>query len=217
MRARRIADREPGRLFAAAARPLLEPLACRQKGLSRVFIADERYWLLIVELRPASLGALELAVGTHWLWYPQSRWCFDYGYKAGTAEPYRDAAQFTPVAEGLARRAAAEAAAVRAKFASVADIARHHAAAANDGWWPLYHRAVASGLAGDIEAAGQCFRRLGEKPATRDWETQLQSDAGGLAPLAGDRVAFRGAITTIVNRARALQGLPADPDCLDRS
>jgi hypothetical protein len=203
------------RVIAAAAQPLLAPLGCRQKGHSLVWIADQRCFLIHLEFEPSAVGAPTcLTVGTYWLWYAQSALSFDYGTRLTDFAAYRDDAQFAPVAHDMAIRAAAEVAAIRAKFRSVSDIARHLAATGGDGSWPLYHAAVASALAGDSASAGGFFRRLAEKPANRAWEATLQADAKALAHYLPDAAAFRAAAIDVINRSRALQGLPADSDCL---
>ena len=202
-------------LIAAAARPVLAPLGCRQKGHSRVWIADQRSWLIHLEFQPSRFGGQTcLTVGTYWLWYEQTTLSFDYGTRIADFAPYRDEAQFAPVAQDVATRAAAEIAAIRTKFGSVSDIARHLVATGGDGFWPLYHMAVASALAGDAATAQACFRRLDAKPVSRDWEAKLQSDASALSRWLPDVAAFRAAALAVINRARALQGLPAVSDSL---
>jgi hypothetical protein len=216
MRSRLPADPEAGRLIAAAARPVLEPLGCRQRGHSRVWIADRRFWLIVVDFRASRSGAeTSLDVGAHWLWYAQGRWCFDYGRHVAAPAAYRDAAQFAPVAAALAARAGEEVKAIGRNFASVSDIARHLLANPDEAFWPLYHKAVVSGLAGDTGAAEQHFRRLADKQASRAWEAQLQSAAGALARHLPDGAAFRQAVAKVIARTRALQGLPPDPAYLD--
>lgn len=202
-------------VFAAAAKPILAPLGCRQKGHSGLWLADQRFWLILVEFQPGSVGqGTHLTVGTHWPWYAQSTLCFDYGSRMTDFAAYRDDEQFAPVAQSLATRAAAEIAAIRAKFGTVSDIAHHLVATGGDGFWPLYHAAVGSALAGDTETAQGLFRRLAEKSASRDWEATLQSDASALARYLPDAAAFRAAAIELINRARALHGLPPDPACL---
>jgi hypothetical protein len=202
-------------VIAAAAQPILAPLGCRQKGHSLVWIADQRFFLIHLEFAASGFGAPTcVTVGTYWLWYAQSALSFDYGTRLTEFAPFRDAEQFAPVARDMAMRAAAEIAAIRAKFRSVSDVARHLAEAGGDGYWPLYHTAVAAALAGHVAAAQNIFRRLAEKPASREWEATLQADASALARCLPDTAAFRAAAIDVINRSRALQGLRADSDCL---
>lgn len=176
-----------------------------------MWLADQRFWLVHVEFEPRRFGErTHLYVGAYWLWYVQSSLGFDYGTRLTDFPAYRDDEQFAPIAQDMAMRAAAEIAAMRAKFAAVSDIARHLAATGGDGLWPLYHAAMASGLAGDSEAAQAFFRRLAEKPASRAWEATLQADAGALARHLPDAAAFRAAALAVINRERALHGLAPD-------
>jgi hypothetical protein len=195
MRSRVPVDIAAKHALAAAARPVLVPLGLKQKGHSRHWIADCGCWIVIVEFEPAGFFA---KVGAQFLWSADGHLLFDYGLRIGGL-----------TVEDLARRAGDEAAAIRQKFASVSDIARHFAASPSDEFWPLYHRAVATALAGEVDAALPLFARLAEKPAMRDWQQKLQADASGLARHLPDQAAFRAAIAAVIDRARALHGLPA--------
>jgi hypothetical protein len=190
------------RALADAARPVLAPLGLKQKGHSRHWIGDERCWIVLVELVPD--GEVCAKVGAQFLWCAEGHLLFDYGRRIAGLAP-----------DELARATAAEVAAVRRKFMSPAKIARHFAAAPSDEPWPLYHRAVATALAGEIDAATSLFARLAAKPATRDWQTNMQADAAALARHLPDLGDFRAAVAAVVTRARALLGLPADAACLD--
>ena len=204
MRSRAPADSEAKRLLAEAARPALTPIGCRQKGHSRYWIADERSWIALVEFQPGSVGGGPYAnVGAQFLWCAEGHLLFDYG---------RRISGFAP--DELVREAAAEVAAVRRKFTTVADIARHFAETPSDEYWPLYHRAVATALTSEIEAARGLFARLAAKPATRDWQAKLQADAAALARHLPNEADFRAAVAAVIACARALLGLPADPSPL---
>lgn len=187
------------RTVAAAADPVLAPLGCRQKGRSTLWVADQRFWVVLVDFQPGTL-----TVGASFLWWVQSRWSFDDGVRVTDAGD----------APSMARRAAEEVAALRARFASMAAIANLLVARAGEASWPLYHAAVASGLAGDGATARQMFERLLAKPATRDWETALAAQARALAQHLKSPAAFRAAVAEVVNRMRALQGLPREAECL---
>ncbi|HXQ49720.1 MAG TPA: hypothetical protein VN802_01395 [Stellaceae bacterium] len=198
------------RRFADAVQASLGPLGCRQKGRLPLWVADQRFWAVLVEFEPGGERgeAPHLKAGACWLWYAQSYWSFDYGNRiAGTAD---DPAAF-------ARRAAEEVAALRAKFPSVAAVARHLVAASGDAHWPLYHAAVASGIAGDRDTAARLFQRLDEKPATRDWQATLRTESRVLARSLEEHGAFRRSVGDVIGRMRALQGLPPDPACFDDS
>jgi hypothetical protein len=186
------------RRIAAAAGPVLAALGCRQKGRAPMWIADQRFWVVLVDLQPGIL-----TVGASFLWWVQSQWSFDHGRR------------FADVGdeEQMAHRAAEEVTALRAEFPSIAAIARVLVDRAGDRHWPLYHAAVASGLAGDSDTAARLFQRLLEKPVTREWEAELSSTSRALAQSLGEPAAFRRAVTELINKMRALQGLPRDSDC----
>lgn len=187
---------EGGALIAAAA--ALSPLGLRQRGHSGVFIADHGYWLAIAQF---DRERARLAVGAHWLWFVQPRWCFDWGEQLDwTADrPYE-----------MARQAAEAVGAVEARFDTVAAIAVQLAAPA-DARWPLYHAGVAAGLAGDAGAASAFLARLAAKETRSDWERELQATARALVATLPDRAAFRAAVAEIVARTRSLQGLKSQP------
>jgi hypothetical protein len=196
-------DADHARLIAAAAHAVLPPLGCRQKGRSPLWIADHGLWVILVDFGHFPI----LTVGASFLWFEQATWSFDHGTRIAdfaAAEP------FAPVAQAVARRAAEEVAAVRAKFSSIAAIAGVLESGAGDAPWPLYHAAVASGLAGDGATAARLFRRLDERPATRDWEVALLAQARALASALDDPAAFRATVGALVARTRALNGLPPD-------
>lgn len=192
-----------GRLIAEAAEAVLPPLGCRQKGRSPLWIADQGLWVILVDFGHSPV----LTVGASFLWYVQSTWSFDHGTRI---DDFAATEPFAPVAGAIARRAAEEVASLRAKFSSIAAIASVLVERAGDAPWPLYHAAVASGLAGDDATAARFFRRLDEKPASRDWEAELAAQASALAQSLGDEAAFRRAVGEIVARMRALHGLPAE-------
>jgi hypothetical protein len=172
----------------------LAPLGFRQRGLSAVWIADRGFWIAV-----AKFEAARVTVGAHWLWYVQSRWVFDAGTRIEGGP-----------AEATPHRAAAEAARLGERFGSLAAIARELAAPAT-AFWPLYHAGVAHGLAGDPAAAANFFARLMELPARRQSEREILATASALAQELSDLASFRAAVAPIVERTRALQGLPAAP------
>jgi hypothetical protein len=81
--------------------------------------------------------------------------------------------------------------------------------------WPVYHAAVAAGLAGDLDTSEALFKRLiDELPAT-EWQEQLRADSEELARCVRDEARFRALVLAIIQESRTLHGLPPDPMCLD--
>jgi len=211
-----MAKNSHGRLLAAAAKPILQPLGFQRRGQSRLWLADERFWLIVVEFQPSSWSkGSYLNVGAQWLWYPKEHFSFDSGYRVETLAIFKSEAQFALEAERLARRASEEALKLRENFSSLSVIAsRLEAEAAVQKYWPLYHGAVAAGLAQRIDAARTLFERLLSETGEFDWQKQLYSTARKLAASLDDPAAFRSQVSHLIEECRALQKLPFVPDCL---
>lgn len=209
-------ETEHGRLLASAAKSILSPLGCKRKGRSRIWIADQRFWVIVVEFQPSGFAkGSYLNVGACWLWHARSHWSFDHGYRVEEFTPFYDAHQFAAIAERLATRAAEEIRTLRTKFASLLDIARAITPHANARAWPVYHAAVVAGLRGDVDVSKRLFERVVEEPATTEWQRRLQVDCAELAQNLLETNKFRAAILAIIQESRALRGLPPDPACLD--
>jgi hypothetical protein len=205
-----------GRQISIAAKSILAPLGCKRIGRSRTWIADQRFWAVLIEFQPSSFSkGSYLNVGASWLWYAKPYWSFDYGNRIEKFAPFVNERQFAGVAEKLATRAAEEVRILRNKFASISDIARYIAPDAHARYWPLYHAAVAAGLAGDVAASERFLNRLIEDFPAAEWQAKLRIDSAALARTLPDIVRFRGAILAIVQESRALHGLAPDPTCLD--
>lgn len=57
------------RIIASAAKAALEPIGFRQKGRSRLCLADHGYWLNLVEFTPSRWSkSVSLLNAAHWLW-----------------------------------------------------------------------------------------------------------------------------------------------------
>lgn len=206
---------EHGRLITAAAKSILGPLGCRQVGRSRTWIADQRFWVIVIEFQPSSYSkGTYLNVGVCWLWHAKAYWSFDYGdrIRVGGFESFESEDQFSLVAEEFATRAADEVRLLRRRLASLRAIAEELAASEVAGW-PRYHAAVATGLLGRTDDAERIFARLIEQPVTFDWEKELQAASMELRRLLPDTRAFRAAIRKIVDESRELHRLPPDDDC----
>jgi hypothetical protein len=209
-------EAEHGRQLANAAKAILSPLRCKRVGRSRLWIADQRFWVIVVGFEPSGFAkGSYLSVGANWLWYAQSHWSYDHGGRLTEFAPYEDSTQFAAAAAGLASRAAKEVRRLREKFASLSAIARHVVAESDAPGWPVYHAAVAAGLTGDVATSQRLFRRLMEWPTAADWEVELRANGSALAQTLPDLSSFRAAVLSIVEQSRALHRLPPDPACLD--
>jgi len=166
---------EHGRQLAAAARRILSPLGCEQLGRSRTWIADQRFWVIVIEFQPSSFSkGSYLNVGASWLWHVKNYWSFDHGSRVEGFKPFRDEHQFAIMAEELALRAAEEVEALRTRFASLPAIGHELTPKSDASAWPVYHAAVAAGLAGDVATARRLFDRLIQELSTAEWHQKLQ-------------------------------------------
>jgi hypothetical protein len=109
------------RLIANAARDVLGTQGFLRKGRSRLWFADYRWWLILVEFQPSgwSRGSY-LNVGAKWLWSPFSSWSFDFAFSPaarvnGFVE-YQSEDQFRTASRELANTAAREALRLREAF-----------------------------------------------------------------------------------------------------
>src|SRR5262249_37205348 len=121
---------------------------------------------------------------------------------------FEDEAQFAPLAEGLARRAADEVRRLRTLFPSVPSAAEHLAARSPRGFWDTFHAGVASGLAGDPARGRGYFDEVACTDDWRDWPRPRRRSHGTTPGGVGDLPAFRHRIEGVLRRARGLLRLP---------
>jgi len=205
---------EHGKLIAAAAKAALTPLGCVRKGQSRTWISDERFWAIQVEFQPSawSKGSY-LNVGAAWLWHARKSLAFNVGYRVADFIAFESVEQFTPLIEAMAATAAKEVTKFRKRFYSLDSIYNYLKNDLSDGW-PLYHAAVAAGLASDIETSRQLFLRFDAWCDLPHWRTKIESESRALAALLSAPAQFQTTIQAIINQCRSLNGLQSDSDCL---
>lgn len=208
------------RAITLAAKAALTPLDFRRKGQSRVWLADQGFWLLVVEFQPSdrAKGSF-LNVATHWLWHPPSpsephfHLSFDFG---GRVAEFVDMA--TPAASGaaeaLAELAAREAARLRAKLPSLEAAARVLAAAEAErvssrqpAAWKTNDAAIAAALTGQAGAAARMFDAILATPLPPSWG--LHESVRALLPLVDDSPAFRAKVIAAIAERRSAFRLPA--------
>src|SRR5579883_336220 len=209
---------EHGRLIANAAKAAIAPIGCFRRGQSRVWLSDERYWIILVEFQPSgySKGSY-LNVGASWLWseLQKSALSFDHRdrvHDAGFA-PFESTEQFRPLTKDMAQRAAREVLALRKKFPSIEAISRHLSAKPKSSDWGFFHAAVAAGLNHDADSAHSFFRRLDALPAAFAWQRELRGEAARLVRELNDLDSFRKTVAEGIRRRRLAIGLPSIDDC----
>src|ERR1700761_427171 len=91
------------RLINVAARTILRPLGCVQKGRSRTWLDDQSWWVGVVEFQPSGWArGSYLNVGACWLWSEKNYLSFDAGHRVQEFQPFIDDEQFSLVAQKLA-------------------------------------------------------------------------------------------------------------------
>jgi hypothetical protein len=197
------------KLIAAAARRHLAPQGFVRKGRSRIWLHDDKWYVVMVEFQPSGFSkGSYLNVGAHFLWHagPLS---FDLGGRVAGFVGFESAEQFSPQADSLASRAAAESARLRAMLTDTRAAAASLPEDADESAWAHYHRAIALGLSGDAEGARRAFLGLIETPHPVSWAVERAARCRELRDLLQDPAAFREAITQRVHEGRQALGLAA--------
>ena len=203
------------RIIADVAKAALGPLDFRRKGRSRVWFADHRWWLTVVEFQPSSWSkGSYLNVAAHWLWSETGFVSFDFGGRVVEFVEYVSDVQFAPAAARLADTAAHEAQRLAETFGSPSATAnvllnerrtRPLQGPGHPGWVD-YHAGVAAGLAGRANDATEMFGRILNSPAPTD--SILHPAAERMARLASEPVALRRAVVSLTERQRDALRLP---------
>ena len=121
------------RLIDQAAREVLSPLHIFQKGRSRVWIDDHRWWLTNIEFQPSSWSkGSYLNVGALWLWSEHDYLSFDVGSRVEELVTYESEIQFAPEARRLALAARRQVVKFRKQFPSITAAARFLSTQASD-------------------------------------------------------------------------------------
>jgi hypothetical protein len=211
-------------LINAAARETLRPLGLVQKGRSRTWLADQGWWLGIVEFQPSGwTRGSYLNVGVNWLWNVKDWHSFDFGYRVeepGKGEmffEYENDGQFAPLARTLAMIAGEQVTHYRQLFPAIEAAAATLKGTDADDLERSLDAGVALGLVGETDAASAMFDRYvswfesGEEAEWRsDDDEPLYERARMLRDLTPDTSAFRDRIRADVTETRTLFKL--DPD-----
>jgi hypothetical protein len=215
-----MAESPHNRQIARAAREVLRPIGCFQKGRSRVWLDDHGWWVGVIEFQPSSWSkGSYLNVGACWLWTPKNFLSFDAGYRVDGFEEYKGDAQFENAASELADRAKTEVLALRERFPSFLAVAKWIVA---NGLrpidiWPHFHFGIACGLDGDVETAQAALQTIvSMQERDVDWVRELKGWAENLLLLIEDQAAFRAAVEANIAKARMLLKLPQWPGALSQ-
>ncbi len=209
---------EHSEIIARAAQAYLAPLGCKRVGRSRVWLSDQRAWVIMIEFQPSGFAkGSYLNVAPSWLWYPKSHLTFDYGpVRCGRFVKFESASQFQVEAAALAEQAARSVIQFREKLDSPAAITEQLVkSASDDQCWRAYHAAVATGLLGERDTSLRLFAQIITAESHAAWFSELQNFCAELAAKLANHGEFRKAILTIVAQTRALNKLEEDPDSLE--
>jgi hypothetical protein len=191
-------------LIANAAKSVLRPLGCRQKGKSRTWLDCQPLWVGVVEFQPSSWAkGSYLNVGACWLWYDKDYLSFDEGYRVEAFKSFENDEQFSEAAESLAMHARDEVLSLRTRFSSPEQIAEHLKSKDFSNIWHNYHAAVAAALTNDLLHANKRFVAVSESDVTYPWAMELKERASTLHAISSDSIQFSDAINRIVESSKA--------------
>ena len=143
---------EHSRLIASAAKATLVPFGFQRRGRSRLYIADNGFWITVIEFQPSrfSRGSY-LNCYAHWLWGTND-YSFDHGNRVNGFVRFDNPEQFAPAITKLATEAAEAAQKLRLDLGSIEKVAMELAAyeeglaaRGRGGSWPAFHAAIANG------------------------------------------------------------------------
>jgi len=191
------------RVLAAAVNAELASLGCTRKGRSRTWLDDQGWWVGVIEFQPsAHESGSYLNVGACFQWYPRRHFTFDLGYREGDFVRYENEEQFSDEITKLSRLARDKVVELRARLDTVAEAAKS-LGDETPTTWRDYHRAVASGLAGDTAEARECFNRVIADDDDRSWAEHRRQQARNLAEHLDDPTEYAAEVSRIVRSSRA--------------
>lgn len=182
------------RIIADTAKIVLGPLGFRRKGRSRTWLADNGWWLAVVEFQPSawSKGSY-LNVAAHWLWSESGSLSFDFGGRIAEHAEYVADDQFSLAVARLAKCAAIESRRLADLFDSLASAAEVLLEAGKQPHlhpgWSDYHAGVAAALTGRHDEARKTFRVILDRSAPPG--SLLHSSAERMEQLLSDQTGFR--------------------------
>jgi hypothetical protein len=195
-----------GHLIVETARASLKPIGLTQRGRSRVWFADEGWWLAIVEFQPSAFAkGTYLNVAAMWLWRVRDHFSFDVSERVDGFIPDDEA--FGDGVRALAATAAERVTGLRDRFTNLAgavgylDSVDTPRANADVG--------IALGLLDRQAEASAAFDRYLEVPDDRDWAIREREKISVLRDLLSNPSAFHSSVEESIRQCRA--GFKVDP------
>jgi len=204
------------RIIADAAKAALGPLGFKRKGRSRIWLADHRWWLAVVEFQPSSWSkGSYLNVAAHWLWSEIGSLGFDFGGRIMEHVEYVTDDQFKGAAAQLVETAAIEAQRLVELFDTLSNVAKVLLVAAQTEsgqphlhpGWSDYHAGVAAALVGRPDDARKMFTAILDSPAPP--RSLLHPAAERMVHLLSDPTGLREEVMALIERQREALRLPS--------
>jgi hypothetical protein len=201
---------EHNRDIATAARSILRPLGCIQKGRSRTWLDDRGWWVGLVEFQPSgwSKGSY-LNVGACFLWRDGEDLSFDDLMGDKPWYPAKEGESFADEATTLATQARDRVLELRQRHSDMAKTAAWmNARGERLTNWGHFHAAVASGLCGSIDDARRHFAAAVLHNSDIDWVIALNQRCVELAGILEPHLDFTETIWQVVSQRRRALGFP---------
>lgn len=143
-----------------------------------------------------------------WLWNAKEYYSFDDGGRIETFQRFAEELQFSEAASKLGASAATAVLALREKFRSVNEVAKHLEKKREKSIWDHFHSAMAAAVTGNTLYAQSEFKAVALAPVHAPWVLDLQSKAKSFSNVVGSIESARQAVCDEVSRARNLLKLP---------
>lgn len=194
-------------IIATAAKVELGRLGFRQQGRSRLWLADHRSWLNVVEFTPDRwTKGVSLMNAAHWLWAGAGFLAFHESAPSKRHIGFETAEQFAGALPGLVQEAASKAVEMQERFSSLErtaqfaiDRARSSPDRMQPSWWG-YEAGIASGLCGDFRSAETFLRGITDE--------RVITHAAPLLPLIESPACFVSRVNELVDQQREVLKLP---------
>lgn len=188
-------------MIANFAKGELERLGFRQRGRSRLWLADHRSWLNVVEFTPDRwTKGVSLMNAAHWLWAGTGFLAFHEAVQSKRHVCFETVEQFAEALPGVAQEAASKAAELQNRFSSLertAEFAIDRARSSPDrmgpSWWG-YEAGIGAGLCGNFGSAEAFLRGITDE--------RVITHAASLLPLVGSPSRFVSRVNELVDQQR---------------
>ena len=191
------------KIITAAAKRHLSPLGLVQRGRSRAWVDDQRWYITVVEFQPSSYGAGSfLNVGAQFLWHASGSIEFHWGHRIEEFREYVNDQQFAAAAEELASSARSEVERIRMQLTSTSVVS--DLLPVNDGSLVTsFNHAVSRILRGDVAYGRMQLSRVCRHCAG-DAKDPLGLQAASLLSRVRDAAAFKAAVHELIRMQRKL-------------